>query len=196
MEKKYIIAFIVLVIAAGAAFGGYRWNQAKETAAFKSDVTSIYHSYKALYDDGIKFKNTIDGRNFDNMFADLNSLKSKNQDLKVKAAALSPKNDESKEIHKELTNMISLFDDTISSMTSTVEKQRNMQIGSINADEKKHKDLQDEVNQAFAKYQTNAQSLFASQKTLESSIGVSPTSESMAFKKDTGDNKPKLDLKK
>ena len=76
--------------------GGWWFYQQQQTKPFRESAVPIYNSYKVLVDEGNKTLLNWAGRSYENLFREFGDIKQKNQDLKMKAAAMTPPTDAAK----------------------------------------------------------------------------------------------------
>lgn len=174
MTKKRIIIIIVIITAIiGCALGWHLWDQNQKNIQFKAQVVSIIRAHRIIVEDVNTVSQNMQGRNFDNIFTDLNALKQKNMDLKIKAAELTPQTKESEKISADLNNTLSLFDNSLTSVITTVEKQRTWQFeSSINKDSEKATEANTQLKMAIKSANDAVQQYGDSFKTLQDDLGI------------------------
>ena len=166
---KKIIAALVVFVVIGAGWWIYQHQQTK---SFRESVIPIYNSYKVLIDDGNKSLESINGRSYDNVFREFGDIKQKNQELKMKAASMTPPTEDGRKLHSQLLKTLTVHDDALISLISLFETERAVKINSYDKNSDAYKESVARYKAAVDKRSTTAASSRAERRALQAAIGI------------------------
>ncbi len=148
---KNIIAVIFCIAIISSL--GYWLFQENQTKNYEETLAPVYSMYQVLIDNGNKLTDDIIGvgRNFDNLFSDLNDLKISKQDLKIKDSQISRANVPSLPLNQQLKSAFDAQDEALKAFIAMIEQQRNYQIKSIDKESQDFKDAENSYKDSIKK---------------------------------------------
>lgn len=167
-----ILGIILFIFAIAGGVWGFLFYEKQQTETFKASAVQLYNSYKIIVDDGNALIKNVEGRQFDNIFSELNELKKRNQELRMKLTEMAPKSEESKRLHQQLKSTLDAHSEFLKSTLSIAEKQKSYQAESFNKNSEKFKNLEASFDAALEKHNTIAKKSREERKKLQAMLGL------------------------
>ena len=128
-KKITIIMFVILIIVGFGGRYGYQRYQAKQFTEYcNTNILPLLNSSYSLTKDMDKLATGSEGRTFDNLFKDANSLKEQNNQLKLKVNSLTPANENETKARDNMSKVLDDYDEGISDLIIIFEQERTAQI--------------------------------------------------------------------
>ena len=177
--KKQIIAIIsVIVVLIGAGIGWYQWDISQKNAAFVNEAKTVFDEHLVIANEWDTLTKNSVGRNFNSIFSDINNMKQKNTDVKLKLASLQAQTSESQQKKGNFTKLLNDFDSSLTAMSVFFERQQAYQTLSAWGEEREDtKKAATERDNAYKKLSEASHQYVESQKVVLSDLGLPPRPE-------------------